>query len=629
MLFPLEIIIKICKKSENPWLYLLSGYCNLNDLMEMNFFPNSRFLMQDLLSIKYYRYYIKILLVINEYLEELKTNFKNLEEDDSISKVGEESMNWKTAENKKYKICLDTFYIKDLYSESREKEIYKTINDNYFKVIHSYIYKLGYTKEFLNYAKINKNNIQNLYKYNINYYGSYTNIDYYTFNYGKAIGNQKFDNKIHNLTKYFNYNNNKNFNNNINNDNINNNNDNDINFNNETKYEKFHVDSFENSYTIIDTNENKYYISEIYEVPYIVINKEYKKNPDKFIIDYAHRFVKYEIQQLKCIENFCSKKFKFNNDDYNDNFSNTNSNKNDKLRITTEKNNYNFNNIDIRTVILSFFNIRDRDNLIYLDKLLELRGKHDLDTINLQLNYSQMEENLKNNQYNINNRFIIDNPNAYLLYDEIYSICLKHGYIQPQSLHDKSFYYFKPSNLFYIYNSYFNVLLKRLFNDNIDLFFSYIDLKKDSPFIQIYLNYSQFDSYIDFLYYLLDKYDKNYDHTYPNYIFEEESIPISFDDTITKKFYFKSKSKVLRIIFANYLIYSQCHGNLFYNSINEVYQSQELILSELNEWKERNERREIVDNVDLSYCYEIIDNFEKPNEVESWKKFLTILLDNL
>jgi len=168
-----------------------------------------------------------------------------------------------------------------------------------------------------------------------------------------------------------------------------------------------------------------------------------------------------------------------------------------------------------------------------------------------------------------------------------------------------------------------------LFNDNIDLFFSYIDLSKNPPFIKIYLNYSQFDSYIDFLYYLLDKYDKNYDHTYPNYIFEEESVPVSFDDTITKRFYFKSKSKVHRIIFANYLIYSQCHGNLFFNSINEVYQSQELILSELNEWKERNERREIVDNVDLSYCYEIIDNFEKPSEVESWKKLLSILLDNL
>ncbi|ORY47144.1 hypothetical protein LY90DRAFT_10845 [Neocallimastix californiae] len=162
MLFPLEIILRICKKSENPWLYLLSGYYNLTDLMEMNFFSNSRFYMQDLLSIKYFKYYIRILLVINEYLEELEKNFNNLEEENNISQDGEESMNWKTAENKKYKICLDTFYIKDLYSESRDKEVYKAINDNYFKVIHSYIYQLGYTKDFLEYAKIHKNNNQEL-----------------------------------------------------------------------------------------------------------------------------------------------------------------------------------------------------------------------------------------------------------------------------------------------------------------------------------------------------------------------------------------------------------------------------------------------------------------------------------
>jgi len=606
MIFPKEIIIIICKKSKNTWPYLLSGYCDLTDLKEMNFFPKSRFYMQDILSLKYYTLYIKLLVVINKYCKELKFNFKCLE-NYYEKEESDYNDNWKSIENEKSKICLDTFYIKNLYSESRENTIYNKIHDNYFKVIHTYIYQLGYTKEFLEYARLNERISEQLYKYNINYYGTYTNIDYYTFNYGKPIGSSGFDNKIHNLKMFFNINGDK----------------------DNSKNEQYILDSYENSYQLINTNKNKYYISDRYEVPFTILNKNYKNNLDNFIINYANHFVQFEINQSLKSKNSQNKKpklyeknFSNNGINYNNNDDSVNDNWNTK---NIEDTLYNFKNIDIRTIILSFFNIRNKENLKYLDKLLALRNKHQLDPINLSIEYTRLIDESHNHICNI---FLIDNLNAFTLYDEIYTICQKNGYIK-STPNDKSIYYFKHNNLYQVYDSKYDTLLSNIYNNNINLFFSYVNFKKETQFIPIHIHYTQFEIYTDFLSYLIRIYDKLYDHSYKDIIIEKESTPIHFDDTIEKTYYFKSESLGNRFIFALYLIYSQCCGNTIYNSVNEVFQNGQLLLSKLNQWKEHNLKKDPTNPQDLCFCYEIFDCFENTNEVEPWKSFISIISDNL
>ncbi|OUM67895.1 hypothetical protein PIROE2DRAFT_4575 [Piromyces sp. E2] len=587
MIFPKEIIIKICEESKNAWLYLLSGYCNLTDLKKMNFFPKSRFYMQDILSLKQYKLYIKLLLVINKYCEELKFNFKCLENQTEQEENDIASNNWKTVENEKSKICLDTFYIKNLYTESQNNTIYSKVHDCYFKVIHTYVYQLGYTKEFLEYAQLHIEKSDQLYKYNINYYGTYTNIDYYTFNYGKPIGSSTFDNKIHNLNAFFN----------VNADNV------------ISKNEQYIMDGYENSFELINTNKNKYYISDHFEVPFIIINKNYLRQPDNFIINYANQFVQFEISQSMKSNNPQHKKPKLYKKDISNNDININNNNNndddDDDDIANNKNNKNikdinhhslycFKNINIRTIILSFFNIRNKENLLYLDKILALRNKYRLDIIDIHIDYTQLND--ESHTY-FNNLFLIDNPKAYTLYDDIYNICMRHGYIKT-ILNSKSLYFFKQNNLLQIYDSKYDTLLTNIYNSNINYFFSYVDFNKETQFIPLHIHYTQFEIYIDFLYYLLKIYDKRLDHSYQDIIIEKENTPVSFDDTIEK-------------------------------NINEIYQNRQLILSKLNQWKERYLKIDHTCSPDLCLCYEIFDCFENTDEVEHWKSIISIISDNL
>eukprot|EP00833_Pecoramyces_ruminatium_P015003 jgi/Orpsp1_1/1189035/evm.model.d7180000069005.1 len=168
----------------------------------------------------------------------------------------------------KHKVELDpiiseAYFIEDISND--DEFIFNKVN----KLKHIGRYKIGYTKAILDEVDFILRNIGNkeiLSKkydfnnlYDIYYYKTILNIDYYTINLFKSISGKKMEKKIIKMSCYS---------------------------NNGTPCSPFR-------------KKNKYYISGKYEIPFTLLNRKYKTNPDNYIISYMDT-IKYYIKDA-CI----------------------------------------------------------------------------------------------------------------------------------------------------------------------------------------------------------------------------------------------------------------------------------------------------------------------------------------
>jgi len=470
-------------------------------------------------------------------------------------------------------ILSEAYYIEDIRNDN--EFIFNKVN----KIKHIKIYKFGYTNTILKEIdfiinnigdrKILEENFDLSQLYNIHYYKTVLNMDYYTINLFKSTSGVKLEKKIINFNK--------------------------IQFNNKIQYLQCPF-----------RRKNKYYISEKYEVPFTTVNEIYQRNPDAYIINFitqtkhfinllcsglekefeskniinkneqstktSDRKIKLENQKvyfvkkqyIKIINNLILSIFNINENNKEKSNKSTNNNDNDKVDeknlfindeffkyfiikyvkfISSPKINYQFSKFNydnemindnsennekikksflyqektmmenlLKVIILFFFNIRDKENLWYLK-----------DTLNfLKEKFTFFYRNVKFNQFfNILNSFecskpiskilYIDNDNAYTHYYTIFNICLKFE-IAIKKFNEKSYeletidakeiytnklnyFYFDYSMLKDLYilcqnndqtsekensinennnNNSDLLLINHIFQNNVNLFFSYI-----------------------------------------------------------------------------------------------------------------------------------------------------------
>jgi len=478
-------------------------------------------------------------------------------------------------------ILSEAYYIEDIRNDN--EFIFNKVN----KIKHIKIYKFGYTNTILKEIDFIINNIGDRkildekcdlsQLYNIHYYKTVLNMDYYTINLFKSTSGVKLEKKIINF--------------------------NEIQFNNKIQCLQCPF-----------RRKNKYYISEKYEVPFTTVNEIYQRNPDAYIINFitqtkhfinllcsglekefeskniinkneqstktSDRKIKLENQKvyfvkkqyIKIINNLILSIFNINENNKEKSNKSTNNNDNDKVDeknlfindeffkyfiikyvkfISSPKINYQFSKFNydnemindnsennekikksflyqektmmenlLKVIILFFFNIRDKENLWYLK-----------DTLNfLKEKFTFFYRNVKFNQFfNILNSFecskpiskiiYIDNDNAYTHYYTIFDICLKFEIaikkfneksyeletIDPKEIYTNklNYFYFDYSMLKDLYilcqnndqifekqksanendsNDNGLLLINHIFQNNVNLFFSYIYNNFDSIF---------------------------------------------------------------------------------------------------------------------------------------------------
>jgi len=455
-------------------------------------------------------------LMMKEYSEKKKITYNNLKDDETLEQEALDSfiqndniewiknywkyitkteiykemckeifMDWLPYTYLKHKVQIDpiiseAYYIEDIRNDN--DFIFNRVN----KIKHVKIYKLGYTNSILkeidyilqhisNKELLEKkyNNLSQL--YNIYYYKTLLNIDYYTINLFKPIHGNKFENKVIHLKK----------------------------------------ESLNHKIKCPFRKKNKYYISEKYEIPFTTLNDTYKSNPDEYIIrlvDETKYFVnlillnlkKKTVIKRKATDKNKKKKKKKNQNisnlnklytdilnnieknvfegreysKFTDNsslFSSLNSNNeyhfiNDEffryfiikfvkfislpkiIHLLSTKFNYDNNNINfyldgmddkmkkksflykekvilenlLKIYILFFFNLRNKENIVHLKSLIQFL-KEKWSFLNKSLCYDHffnILNSFESSKY-ISKILYIDNENAYVHYDTIIRICLE------------------------------------------------------------------------------------------------------------------------------------------------------------------------------------------------------------
>ncbi|KAL6588391.1 hypothetical protein U3516DRAFT_827070 [Neocallimastix sp. 'constans'] len=445
-------------------------------------------------------------------------------------------------------ILCQGYFVEDI-SEDKDFIFNKMKN-----VKHVNNYKFGYTKEILSEIDFILNHINNndtiLKKYNINklyniyYYKTILNIDYYTINLFKPIFKDKFENDI-----------------------------------------LFAKEDKPNSIRCPYRKKSKYYNSVKYEVPFTRVNSLYKQDSDNYIKKYFKSILEYLDKLCKELDNFFELKNKNSINDYilqskiiylikKKNMEafkeHLKSNKDDNYiyyeifirddffkffilkillffyspRINKILSLYEYNNeritfnIDgnikskkinffyrekrdlennLKIIVLFSFNMQKKNNLeelkFFLNDLKEIIIK-----INKKFSFSGFFNILNNfnDSKCISKILFIDNKNAYKLYSDIYNLCytlnisskeINENAYNASKISSKEIFSYKLNRFYFdyfvlkeLFHSIRNSrsisikskkinkdLIYHLFKNNINLFFSYIYNKLDKLFYNDYI----------------------------------------------------------------------------------------------------------------------------------------------
>ncbi|ORX51094.1 hypothetical protein BCR36DRAFT_326160, partial [Piromyces finnis] len=203
-------------------------------------------------------------------IEWIKYYWKYIEKTAIYKEMGKEVfMDWIPYTYLKHKVEIEpiiseAYYIEDIRNDN--DFIFNHVN----KIKHIKVYKFGYSNSILKEIDFILNNINNrkllIEKYdfsklyNIHYYKTILNIDYYTINLFNSVSKNKLENKLINLERSL-------------------------------SSKKIQCPF---------RRKNKYYISEKYEIPFTKVNKLYQEDPDNYVIAFVSQ-IKYLVDLL-CIK---------------------------------------------------------------------------------------------------------------------------------------------------------------------------------------------------------------------------------------------------------------------------------------------------------------------------------------
>ncbi|OUM58337.1 hypothetical protein PIROE2DRAFT_16421 [Piromyces sp. E2] len=247
--------------------------------------------------------------IMKDNIKWLKDYWKYIEKTEIYKEMGKESfMEWQPITYIKHKVEIDSilaeaFYLEDIRNDN--SFIFNKVN----KLKYIKVYKLGYTNSVLKEIDFILNNIRNRKVleesydlsnlYNIHYYKTILNIDYFTFNIFKSVTRYKLNKKLINVKS----------------------------------------NNVENHMRCPFRKKTKYYISEKYEIPFTNINNTYRNNPDEYIIAYVNQ-LKYYINMMSENLEIKTKSINISHLQESNIQNHSNKNKMKKLRLSFINNQY-------------------------------------------------------------------------------------------------------------------------------------------------------------------------------------------------------------------------------------------------------------------------------------------------